>query len=635
MKRFFSNSMNIILTVSLAAIIFIIVYLGINVLGLGKQDIIVPDFSTMNVEQAKQWFADNNLADKQYVIDYEYDDEVKEGKLIYPSIKADEKLTSAIRLVYSKGVDPKKADLIEVPDFNNLSEDEIKKWANDNNINLSIEYIFSDTVEKGKVIEANVEKGSTINKDKIIMIVLSKGKESSDQEVVVKDSYIGYSEANFVRSIEELGLKVSKQSQTYESTKYSTGSVYAYDSTSDGITFKKGDTVRYWLVKNNDTSSETVTVPDSYIGYTEANFIKAIEALGLKASKQSQTYTSSKYQTGTVYAYDSTSDGITFKKGDTVKYYLVNNGESIETEINVPDSYIGYTEANFIKAIEALGLKASKQSQTYTSSTYQTGAVYAYDSTSDGITFKKGDTVRYWLVKNNDTSSETVTVPDSYIGYTEANFIKAIEALGLKASKQSQTYTSSKYQTGTVYAYNSTSDGITFKKGDIVKYWLVKNNDTPQIETVTISSLIGKSKAEAQSYCNNNGLTANFVDAYSDNIAEGRVISTNPSAGTTIEKGKSITITISLGSNIQKAYILKADFLSNNYSGSTFEETKNALSGYFAEQGFINVSYVGIKSDKTIGRITAVSVDGNASYNAGEYPINTPIVVSIVSERLN
>ncbi|MBQ3419980.1 MAG: PASTA domain-containing protein, partial [Erysipelotrichaceae bacterium] len=204
-----------------------------------------------------------------------------------------------------------------------------------------------------------------------------------------------------------------------------------------------------------------------------------------------------------------------------------------------------------------------------------------------------------------------------------------------KASKQSQTYTSSKYQTGTVYAYDSTSDGITFKKGDTVKYWLVKNNDTPQIETVTISSLIGKSKAEAQNYCNNNGLTANFVDAYSDNIAEGRVISTNPSAGTTIEKGKSITITISLGPNIQKAYILKADFLSNNYSGSTFEETKNALSGYFAEQGFTNVSYVGIKSDKTIGRITAISVDGNTSYNAGEYPINTPIVVSIVSERLN
>ncbi|MBQ3419642.1 MAG: PASTA domain-containing protein, partial [Erysipelotrichaceae bacterium] len=402
MKRFFSNSMNIILTISLAAILFIIIYLGINFLDLGKQDIIVPDFSTMNVEEAKRWFADNNLTDKQYVIDYEYDDEVKEGKLIYQSIKADEKLTSAIRLVYSKGVDPKKADLIEVPDFNNLSEDEIKKWANDNNINLSIEYNFSDTVEKGKVIEANVEKGSTINKDKIIMIVLSKGKESSDQEVVVKDSYIGYSEDNFVRSIEELGLKVSKQSQTYESTKYSTGSVYAYDSTSDGITFKKGDTVRYWLVKNNDTSSETVTVPDSYIGYSEADFIKAIETLGLKASKQSKTYTSKKYSTGSVYAYDSTSDGITFKKGDTVKYYLVNNGESIETEINVPDSYIGYTEANFIKAIEALGLKASKQSQTYTSSKYQTGTVYAYDSTSDGITFKKGDTVKYWLVKNND-----------------------------------------------------------------------------------------------------------------------------------------------------------------------------------------------------------------------------------------
>lgn len=558
MKKFFSNTLNIILTISLVTVLFIVGFLAYNYLDLGfNRKIIVPDFSNMSEKEVADWAKENKLNENQYIVTYEYDDEIPEGKLVYQSIKPNEEMTDHLKLIYSKGKDP---NVIIVIDFSGMNEEEIKKWANENAATVNIEYEYSDDVLKGKVIRQNYEEGTKISKDKSINIIISNGK-ADDAEINVPDSYLGYSEADFVRNIEELGLKTSKQSKTYKSSKYKTGSIYAYDSTSDGNVFKKGDTVKYWLVDNEAVQVEEVVVPDSYLGYTEANFIKAIEALGLKVSKQTKTYTSSKYQTGCIYAYDSTSDGITFKKGDSVKYWLVDNGNSVQNEeVIVPDSYLGYTEANFIKAIEGLGLKASKQSQTYKSNKYQTGCIYSYDSTSDGIVFKKGDTVKYWLVDN------TVVVE----------------------------------------------------------------------EDVTLTNLVGKAYTYAYNKLVEAGLNVSKVETYSDSVAKDYVISMNPGANNKVKKGSTVTLTVSKGPEpVATASILAPNFIISSYSTTSFEDTKNGLITYFSGQGFTNVSYVGISSTKTVGQIESVSVNGNTGYSAGDYPLNTPIVVQIVSTRLN
>ncbi|MDO4500223.1 MAG: PASTA domain-containing protein, partial [Erysipelotrichaceae bacterium] len=373
--------------------------------------------------------------------------------------------------------------------------------------------------------------------------------------------------------------------------------------------------------------------------------------------KQDKTYTSQKYKTGEVYIYESTSDGIKFKKGDTVKYYLVKNADANNTTeyVTVPDTYIGYTEENFVKAIEALGLKASKQDKTYTSQKYKTGEVYIYDSTSDGIKFKKGDTVKYYLVKNADSNNTTeyVTVPDSYIGYTEENFRKAIEALGLKPVKQDKTYTSQKYKTGEVYIYDSTSDGIKFKKGDSVKYYLVKNNDstekpndTPVVQTkITLANQVGQSKDSANSYCTNNGLKAAFNETYSSTVAAGTIISMSPAAGSQVDKNSTVTFTVSKGAEPAKtAKILSSNTIIQFYSKNSYEETETAVKKYLSDAGFTNVSCV----KPTItdenknkfynlnkGVVVSVSVGGNTDYTAGEYPVNTAIVVTILDKEIN
>ena len=571
MKKLFSNTLNIILVVGLITVLFIIGFLAFNLLGLGNKDVIVPDFNGKTIAEVETWIKENEISAEKYVFEYQYDETIPENQLIYQSIKANDKLKDKITFVFSKGIDPSTIVVTGVPDFNTMLETEMKKWGEDNSVVMNIDYAYSDTVEKGKVI-SQTPVGQDFKSGDIIDVLLSKGPASQADTVVVPDTYIGYSEQDFVKTIEELGLKAVKQDKTYENKSMKDGTIYGYDSTSDGITFHKGDTVKYYLVKNTTPVSDTVIVPDTFIGLKEADFIKKIEELGLKASKQSTTYKSSKYQTGTIYAYDSTSDGITFKKGDTVKYYLVDNGDSTSDVVVVPDTYLGYSEADFIKAIEALGLKAVKQSKTYTSQKYQTGQVYIYDSTSDGITFHKGDTVKYYLVDNGSSSSDPTPTP----------------------------------------------------------------TPTPTVEKVTLDNLVGMSEDAAKQNLTNKGLTSSSTQVYSSTVEAGKVISMSPVAGSTVDKGTNVVLTISKGPEpIAEASLLAPNFLINNYSKSSYQDTVSALTEYFNGQGFTNVSYSGISSTKSVGEIVSISVNGKTNYSAGNYPVNTPIVVQIVNETLN
>ena len=569
MKKFFSNTLNIVLTISLVAVLACATILAFNLLGIGKgKEVIAQDLTGKTVTEVQEWISSSKLSEDKYSFIYEYDDVIPENVLIYQSVKEGDVIKDNISFVFSKGMDPEKIvkNKITVPDFSAFTEEEIRNWGDVNKVTMNIDYVYSDTVAKGSLISQSIAAEGEVEESGSIDIVLSNGKSGGNTD-------------------------------------------------------------------------NTIKVPDTYLGYTEANFIKAIEALGLKPVKQSKTYKNPSYKNGTVYSYQSSSDGIIFKKGDTVKYYLVDNGSEADETVTVPDSYLGYTEANFIKAIEALGLKASKQSKTYTSQRYATGTVYAYDSSSDGITFKKGDTVKYYLVDNGDsTEEETVIVPDSYIGYTEANFISAIKALGLNPVKQTKTYTSQRYATGTVYAYDSTSDGITFKKGDNVKYYLVDNGSGgsgsgSSSTNVTLANLVGKTQSEAESYLSSNGLNANITTAYSSSVAAGNVISMNPAAGTSVAAGSTVTLTISSG--VETAPILAPNMLISNYSKTTYQDTVNALNGYFSAAGFTNVNYTGVSSTKSIGQIVSISVNGNTSYSAGNYPTNVSINVEIVNERIS
>lgn len=105
--------------------------------------------------------------------------------------------------------------------------------------------------------------------------------------------------------------------------------------------------------------------------------------------------------------------------GEELEIMLFDDEEEEKAieEVIVPDEYLGYSESNFKAAIKGLGLKPEKQSTTFKSTSYKTGEVIKYESTSDGKVFEAGDSVKYWLVNNESASS----APESEVNNVTQN----------------------------------------------------------------------------------------------------------------------------------------------------------------------------------------------------------------------
>jgi beta-lactam-binding protein with PASTA domain/serine/threonine protein kinase len=77
----------------------------------------------------------------------------------------------------------------------------------------------------------------------------------------------------------------------------------------------------------------------------------------------------------------------------------------------------------------------------------------------------------------------------------------------------------------------------------------VNINVSKGTEQVSVPDVTGKSASKAESQLSKQGLTAQQGDSeYSDTVAKGQVISTDPTAGTMVDKGSTVTYVVSLGS---------------------------------------------------------------------------------------
>jgi len=128
-----------------------------------------------------------------------------------------------------------------------------------------------------------------------------------------------------------------------------------------------------------------------------------------------------------------------------------------------------------------------------------------------------------------------VTIPSDFIGNPVASVVSELQADGLKANPSSPagTVTASNPPPGTVVARGST----------------VNLTVTPPTPMVAVPNVVNQSQQAADAALQNAGLTpadpAQMTN--SNTIASGNVISENPSANTSVAKGSTVTLTISLG----------------------------------------------------------------------------------------
>ena len=134
-----------------------------------------------------------------------------------------------------------------------------------------------------------------------------------------------------------------------------------------------------------------------------------------------------------------------------------------------------------------------------------------------------------------------VTVPDVR-GMTEKEAKEELQKkkIGYKIVGQ---VASDKYEKGEV-ADQSPKAGDKVKKNSTVE---LKISSGPAEKMVKVPDVTGKSEADAQKILEDKGFLVSSETDYSDSVAQGHVISTNPTNGTEWKEGDTVTMVVSMG----------------------------------------------------------------------------------------
>ncbi|MCR4634126.1 MAG: hypothetical protein K5648_08385 [Erysipelotrichaceae bacterium] len=492
---------------------------------------------------------------------------------------------------------------------------------------------YSDTVAKGKVVWHGSGTYNTNDSSDPFNYGLSLGKsdgsssQAGDDQIVVKSgAYIGYTEDNFKKKAEELGLKPTHLSSRDDySDSIAKGSIVTHGY---GV-YEKGEAFNYGLSLGKKDVPKTVTVSaGTYVGKSEEELQKAAVALGLvpvhKTAHDAYSDTVAKgkvvwHGSGTYNTNDSSdpfnyglslgkSDGSSSQAGDD--QIVVTNG-----------AYIGYTEDNFKKKAEELGLKPTHlTSRDDYSDTVAKGSIVTHGY---GV-YEKGEAFNYGLSLGKKTDSSIYVSSGAYIGKSESEFKTIGKNLGLNPNHSSAR---DAYSDTVAKGYIVWHGSGTYTKGETFNYGLSLGKSESK---VTVSDKSGTSESSFKSYIEGLGLVlGNRSTAYSDSIKEGYLISNDTGSFTL---GSKVNYKVSLGKQAEATGTIMRP---EKYAvGDTYEATKAKMESYLSV--FYKVEYYGVTSDKGVGRLEKIEVgEAGSSYTAGSYPVSTPIKVYIVNKQSN
>lgn len=136
-------------------------------------------------------------------------------------------------------VDPNQT--IKLPDFNQLSKEQAKKWIEDNRAdNARINVVSSDEVEADKLIKVEVKDKDNYLRKESLTLVYSKGKAEA-KEVRVPDFKNDLIDS-YETKLKNLKLVVNKVERYLNDDKKAEGAVISV-SPEVGKTLKEGETI--------------------------------------------------------------------------------------------------------------------------------------------------------------------------------------------------------------------------------------------------------------------------------------------------------------------------------------------------------------------------------------------------------
>ena len=142
-------------------------------------------------------------------------------------------------------------------------------------------------------------------------------------------------------------------------------------------------------------------------------------------------------------------------------------------------------------------------------------------------------------------------------------------------------------------------------KGSVITVTVSAGGDNVK-DTYKVVDFTGKSLDYVAASLDAHGIELKEEKEYSDDVEEGKVIRTDPEAGTELARGETLTVYISLGKEQKSADV-------PSLTGMTQDAAQRALS----ERGLSLGSVDQVESDKPEGTVVWQSIDANSTVNQG------------------
>ncbi len=428
-----------------------------------------------------------------------------------------------------------------VPNFVGQNISEAITWGIDNNIEITQNYEYSDTVLENIIFAQDVLANSKLDSISKIALTISGGYNYD--KLVILQSFVGQDIDLFLEEMKSLHLNNVKIS--YETSNYNARNTIITQSKNGEV--RRNDEIKITVSLGKKSDLTELSMPN-LIGETLFN---AKLLLDQDAINYELKYEFSN-QDKDIVINQSIAEGEIVKPFSTKVLITVSKGE----KIIVPD-LLSMSVADIVKWINDNKLKISL-SDTYDSN-IEVGKVVSAN-------YKENDEISEGTLIKITTSKGALKMPSFK---TLAEFRTWANNYNIKYEEE--------------YEFNN-----SVPKGNIIKFSLETNDlidvDDPIVVTIssgksiTIPNFVGKTKSEISSTCSNLGLNCSFTYGSYSTTPKDTAIAQNKKAGSSVISGTSVLITLSKGS----AKTFTVELYESLLTFGNADASIKSLKGYFA-----------------------------------------------------